>query len=276
MDPMKLSEIEIPSEHLAGLNRLLGKMTASAKTSRENSDLVRRTFGYDVRAGSINEAKRSVRVVASTTAIDSYSELVKQDWDLRRYRANPVVLYAHNAVGLCGPAEDTLPIGYASDVAVVAGRLEATINFVSEKATPMAEMVWRGVLEGSLRAVSVGFRPGKTDTEYLADGSSVEVLSENDLFEISVVPLPANPEAVARSVERNKAQNQRLAAKHDVFAGVPAGLRAEAEAVLGIRKTQPATKTNASKRLSARAFGRVTATAPKGLAAKALARARGK
>ena len=194
--------------------RLLEKMGVSSAASRDSGDMCRRTFGITVRAGSVDEKARTIDVVASTEAIDSYDEIVEQDWNLTRYLANPVVLYAHNAVGLCGPAEDTLPIGFASNVEVQNGeggrQLVARLHFVDASATPMAEKVWQGFRQGSIRAVSVGFRPHSVREERRND-KIIGILSDNELYEISACPVPANPEAVARSAARNKAQVERMA-----------------------------------------------------------------
>jgi hypothetical protein len=157
-------------------------------------------------------ASRSVQIIASTEAIDSYGEIVKQDWRLDRYRANPVVLWSHGKLGFLGPmkAEDTLPIGFCSSVGVVGGRLEATVVFVNDAANPFAEKVFEGVRQGSIRGVSVGFRPGRIARVRQPDGSEVDELSENDLFEISFTPLPANPEAVAKMARRAVIERQAL------------------------------------------------------------------
>ena len=34
--------------------------------------------------------------IASTEAIDAHRSIVRQSWNLERYRQNPVVLYAHD------------------------------------------------------------------------------------------------------------------------------------------------------------------------------------
>lgn len=142
---------------------------------------------------SVDDAKRSVDFIASTDAIDSYDEVVEQDWILDRYRANPVVLFGHNS--------RELPIGKSTRCEVVTenGRrqLECTIQFLSAKANPRAEEVWQSIKEGALRAVSVGFKPNDARFEK-RNGVEVFVLSKNELHEISVVPIPANPEAVAK------------------------------------------------------------------------------
>lgn len=142
---------------------------------------------------SVDEKKRTVDFVASTDAIDSYDEVVEQDWILDRYLANPVVLFGHNS--------REMPIGKATRTEVVTSngrqQLECTIQFLTEKANPVAEQVWNSVLEGGLRAVSVGFIPGDYRFEK-RNGTEVFVLSKNTLHEISVVPIPANPEALAK------------------------------------------------------------------------------
>lgn len=152
-------------------------------------ELVHRALGFK----SLDKQTRSVRFVASTDAIDSYDEIVEQDWMLDRFKANPVILFGHDS--------RSLPIGKALDVAVVEenGRkqLEATIQLVSADANPLAEQVWNSLNEGSLRAVSVGFIPNDYRFEK-RDGREVFVLSKNELHEISVVPIPANPEALAK------------------------------------------------------------------------------
>jgi hypothetical protein len=159
--------------------------------------ILRRSFGIEVKA----KTTRSIHVIASTSAIDSYGDIVEQDWVLERYRKNPVVLWNHNRSGgfLDGPsAEEMLPIGKATDVAVRGGRLEATIVFVDEKASPLAERVYQGFIQGSINAVSVGFRPGTVKAEKI-NGREVYRLSQNELYEISATPIPANPDAVVRS-----------------------------------------------------------------------------
>jgi HK97 family phage prohead protease len=166
------------------------------------NDLFRRSYGIAVRA--MAEDKRSVDVVASSTAIDGYGEIVAQDWDLTRYAANPVVLYGHNSYGL--------PIGHASNVRVEDGKLLASLNFVDARANPMAEMVWQGIVQGSLRAVSVGFRSKSAQMQNV-NGKDVFVLTGNELMEISVVPIPANPEAVAVAAKAFDDQVRALIAR---------------------------------------------------------------
>lgn len=167
-------------------------------------DLCVREFA--VRAVQESGGKCSIRVVASTPAIDSYDEIVEQSWILDRFKANPVILWAHMS--------RELPLGYASDVGLVAGNLEMTINFVDEKANPKAPMVFESYKQGSMKAVSVGFFPRDVRAE-MRDGRDVYVLANNELIECSCTPIPANPEALAKSHARIKAMAMRAAPTND-------------------------------------------------------------
>jgi HK97 family phage prohead protease len=150
------------------------------------NDLIHLSYGFEVKA--LADQKRSVDVIASSAALDAYGEIVVQDWNLDRFNANPVVFFGHDSRGL--------PIGSASDVRVEGGKLMATLNLVDAQANPLAEQVWQSIKQGSLRAVSVGFRAGAATTIDL-NGKQVIALSGNELLEISLVGIPANPEAVA-------------------------------------------------------------------------------
>jgi uncharacterized protein len=177
-------------------------------------ELINRTLSI-ASAKTLDDDKRSVRVIASTPAIDSYGEIVQQDFRLERYERNPVVLYGHNRsgiLGLGGDPEDTLPIGYASDFGVEGGKLLATLNFVDEKANPMGPKVFAGFQQGSIRAVSIGFFPHDVREE-VRDGKEVYILSQNELFEISVVPMGANPEAVRLGADEAREQVRKRLAK---------------------------------------------------------------
>ncbi len=156
---------------------------------RDTGDL--HVCAFDLR--TVQNDAREAEFVASSDAIDSYGERVEQSWDLGRFTRNPVILWAHQS--------RELPIGQAVSTRMVEGRLHARIRFASEKANPLAERVWQSVQEGTLRAVSVGFVPRDVRTEK-SDGREVVVLSDNELYEISVTPIPANPEALMRARKR--------------------------------------------------------------------------
>jgi hypothetical protein len=176
--------------------------------------VLRRSLDCAVKA--FDEAGRWVDVVASTDTLDGHGDIVEQSFDLKRYKKNPVVLFLHNSFGCFDGArpEDFLPIGRGDNVKVAAGQLEARIHFASEKASPLAERIFHQFKEGSLNAVSIGFKPGKvTRTENADTGKVTYRLANNELFEISVVPIPSNPDAVAKALHAaEREQLSRMAA----------------------------------------------------------------
>jgi HK97 family phage prohead protease len=178
----------------ATLQPLIEAARNAAEEAEERAGFVRRSFGITVR--SINKDERYVDVVVSTDSLDAYGDVVDQDWDLKRYSKNPVVLWNHNRSFFAGPEAD-LPIGHA-DAVVRNGQLEARLFFVDERANPMAEKVFQGFVQKSISAVSAGFRPHTVSRE-MTDDVEFYRLSDNELYEISACPIPANPDAVAKA-----------------------------------------------------------------------------
>ena len=163
-------------------------MTTTQKRAEGQAEppIITRSDALVVKA--IREASREVDFVASTGVVDSHGDVIDQaSWQLEEYRSNPVALYGHQAFDL--------PIGQCTYVAVVNGRLECTIKF--SDVTERARDVFKLLMEKTLRAVSVGFRPVHGSYE-LRDGVEVWVWRNAILKEISVVAIGANPEALAK------------------------------------------------------------------------------
>jgi phage head maturation protease len=80
---------------------------------------------------------------------------------------------------------------------MVGDELVGTIEFASAALNPQAESVYQMLCAGLLNSCSVGFRPlaePKSNSKGGLDYGEVE------LMEISVCPLPANPDALARAL----------------------------------------------------------------------------
>ena len=140
---------------------------------------------------NVDEAARTATFIASTSSLDSYDEVLDQTtWRLDRYRANPVVLFAHN--------DRELPIGRTESIDMNAdGNLEFTMKFASAEANPKAEQVFALMREQMIGGASVGFVADKAD-RVTENGKSFRRLTGLELFEISIVPVPANPETLAK------------------------------------------------------------------------------
>lgn len=165
----------------------------------------------------IREDAREVDFICSTERLDSYGTVLEQDWaenggkGLKRFLANPVLLYAHNGWDL--------PIGQARSVRVEGTgsdrRLVATVWFsdVHER----AREVWALVKERTLRGISVGFKWNSYRFQKEGDKEFL-ILSDLELRELSITPCPSNPDCLAQLRARASAPLNRTPASRDVRA----------------------------------------------------------
>jgi len=146
---------------------------------------------------TIETDKRVLRFTISTAAVDREADSIAvAGWDLGNYRKNPVVLWGHESW--------SLPIGRGFDVAVEDGALKASVEFVPAdlpEGGSLAESVYRLARSGFIAATSVGFRPIKwtftADKDRGADDWFPGIdFEEQELVELSIVTVPANPEAL--------------------------------------------------------------------------------
>lgn len=145
------------------------------------------------RAGG-DVAVREIDFIASDETVDSYGDIVRaHGWQLQRFMANPVLLFAHNS--------SEPPIGQVTNIGVHGTELRATARFLDAGVYPKADVIWNAIEVGALRAVSVGFMPTKAPLE-IKDAATDEWTGGyefigQELMELSVVPIPANPNALA-------------------------------------------------------------------------------
>lgn len=131
-----------------------------------------------------------VRFIASTQTIDRYQTRLV-GWDLTHFKKNPVIPFGHDYSGL--------PIGRAVAIEEIGGDLLVDIEFAPRETYQFADDVYRMVRDGYLNATSVGFIPGTVI--YMEDEEILE-MRNNQLLEVSVVTVPANPEALKLSMVR--------------------------------------------------------------------------
>jgi HK97 family phage prohead protease len=143
---------------------------------------------FTTKASSIDEESRSVTFVISTNEEDRYGEVVDQkSWDFKSYLKNPLVLWGHDSY------EPENVLGSGSDLAISkdGSQTTARLTFAAD-INEKARLVWDLIKRGILRTVSVGFINHSFEVE-----NDIPVLKDNELLEISVVPIPANSGAVA-------------------------------------------------------------------------------
>jgi HK97 family phage prohead protease len=140
-----------------------------------------------------SEEERSIKFIASDETVDRYGDIVSADgWRLAPFRKNPIFLWQHSYGA---------PIGTVPKIGVEGDKLIAQVKFAAAGVSKLADELWALVKEKVLRAVSVGFMvESEKDLEYIRDKddsiTGVRYLRQ-ELLELSLVSVPANPNALA-------------------------------------------------------------------------------
>lgn len=153
---------------------------------------VRKGFVTEVKAPADGEDSRALEFIISTAAVDRMGDTIAVDgWKLANFRKNPVVLWAHDA--------SMLPVAKASNIRVEDGKLMARAEFMPREISGFADAVYRALKGGFLSATSVGFAPIKyAFSEDSGRRFGIDFI-EQELLEFSVVPVPANQEALIQA-----------------------------------------------------------------------------
>jgi hypothetical protein len=152
------------------------------------------------------ESRTAVFTAATERAVQMNSweppEVLRmQGAKLKRFKKNPVVLDTHNGYSL-----DAV-IGRA-EVEVKGRKLEASITYAD---TERGERAWRLVKGGFVRSVSIGYRVNRAKVKALREGEvdgdgdgaiagPATIVRDWELIEVSNVPVPADEDAVRRSI----------------------------------------------------------------------------
>lgn len=161
------------------------RQAAQASQTPIEAPRIRASFDTEIKAGD----GRNLTFVISTASVDRMGDTIAVDgWKLDGFRRNPVVLWAHDA--------GSLPVAKATKVWIEGGRLMADAEFTPSGMARFNDTVFDMLKGGFLSATSVGFAPLKyafTDDPQRRFG--IDFL-EQELLEFSVVPVPANAEAL--------------------------------------------------------------------------------
>lgn len=171
----------------------------------ETEEIICRGMFDTVEVRSIDEDARTATFVAATEngveTIFGREHLRLSGMDLGRFKRNPVVLDTHNRF------EAGAVIGRAA-IKTKGRELLAEITFAE---TERAEEVWQLVNQGFLKALSIGFRALPGGVQVLEEGEHsgtgqnriegpARVIKKSELFEVSVVPVPADADALRRTL----------------------------------------------------------------------------
>jgi HK97 family phage prohead protease len=138
---------------------------------------------------------RVVNYTFSTPAVGRDNHTVAPDaWMLQNYLRNPVFLWAH---------DDTLPpIGRVIDIGNVNGKLKGSVEYATRELNPFADTIYQLVRAKYLNAVSTSWQPLEWDFSSDRKRPKGIDFEKVDLLEISQVPIPALPEALAEARSR--------------------------------------------------------------------------
>ena len=126
--------------------------------------------------------------VLSTSEVDRHGDIVEQDWDLKHFRKNPIALWGHDSA---------MPIGLWKRVRVEGEKLLGRLELAEKGTSKFIDFLRSMVEQRILKAVSVGFIPHKHEALDKDDPWGGLRLSENELTEVSLVAVGANPDALS-------------------------------------------------------------------------------
>lgn len=142
----------------------------------------------------LDDDDRSFLAVASDESVDRDGDVIKQaGWQLDNFIKNPVIPWSHDY--------SQPPVAKATDVRVEDGKLMFRPKFASADDYPFADTIYRLYKGGFLHSFSVGFKAINYN-EVKEDGRHGYDIEKAELYEVSAVTVPANPNAVALAVSK--------------------------------------------------------------------------
>ncbi|TGN90911.1 phage major capsid protein [Bradyrhizobium yuanmingense] len=127
--------------------------------------------------------------VLSDDTVDRYGDIIDASgWVLSNFKKNPIALFGHSS---------SFPIGTWSDIRIEGKKLVAKLNLAKRGTSARLDELIGLVEQGILRAVSVGFRPIKSEPINPDRPYGPQKYTKQELLETSLVSVPANPAALA-------------------------------------------------------------------------------
>ena len=139
--------------------------------------------------------KRVLRFIGSDEKLDRDNEIVMSSgWKLAEYKKNPVVMVNHRHM--------ELPVAKTEKVWVSKKNktLMFDIKFPEPEISSIGDTLYKLYSNGYMNATSVGFKPNRDKIDW-GDGDKTPyaTFNEQELLELSLVSVPANPRALIQS-----------------------------------------------------------------------------
>lgn len=173
--------------------------------------VTRRAYSY-LTIKTVNEDKRIIRGIATTPAVDRVGDIVE-----------PLGVKFNNPMPFLWQHDARKPIGTVKfDKPTADGiTFEAEIPTIAEDGTlkDRIDEAWQSIKLGLVRAVSIGFRA----IEYSFMENGGVRFAESEVYELSAVTIPAQPEAVMTSIKNMDAAGVALIKSFDKNAPAATG-----------------------------------------------------
>lgn len=138
---------------------------------------------------------RIVRYVFSSAAVGRDMHTIAPGaWQFANFLRNPVFLWAHD--------DDQPPIGRVVDIGDFNGLLKGNVEYAERDLNPFADTIYRLVCAGYINAVSTSWQPIEWNIARDKSRPGGVDFTKVDLLEISQVPVPALPAALAEARSR--------------------------------------------------------------------------
>jgi len=157
----------------------------------------------------VDRAAMSAQAVISTATIDRVGDLlIPRGCRLENYAKNPIVLWAHGLEGITQPIGTSLSPDGELAVSISETEVKAT-SWFSQKSLESAQ-IFELIDEGIVRATSVRETPIQSRIHHDPNGGEVLIVEEWELEEWSWCAIGINPDAVAKTLHRNRLGGQPI------------------------------------------------------------------
>lgn len=161
----------------------------------------------DTKFKKVKSSDGKFNVVMSTASEDRHGDIVEQNFDLKSFKKNSVLLDSHNYNSI------EHIVGKVNKTKVKDGKLQGETEFMRDN--PKGALAEKMVDGGFINAVSIGFIPKEFDDE---TGNIVK----SELLELSLVSVPANAEALFEKAEKKFGKEE---CKHKAFKKTDKGFK---------------------------------------------------
>ena len=143
-----------------------------------------------------DDEKREITAVGSKAVKDRDGDVVSvEGMNLESYKKNPLFMWAHR-----GSETPENILGSGTKVWKDGKKLMFKLSFLEPEINPRADLVYKMYKAKALRAFSIGFSPDWAESKFNEKNGGYDI-NKSELFEISAVPVPANPFALIQSKE---------------------------------------------------------------------------